>query len=493
MVLDLDLFRKDKGFDPEKIRENQRKRFKDVQLVDTVIEKDMCWRQLRHRADNFNKLKNLCSKEIGEKMKKKEPLGDTDDVPQTIADNLVDLSSESLKTLTVMQIKKIRCLIDDAIQKNDESLKTTESERNSALREVGNHLHESVPVSNDEEENKVERTWGDCTERKTYSHVDLIHMIAGMDGERGTNVSGGRGYFLTGPAVFLQQALIQLALRKLLKRGYEPLYTPFIMRKDAMQEVAQLSQFDEELYKVIGKGSERNEDKEMEEKYLIATSEQPIAAFHRGEWIAENALPIKYAGISTCFRQEVGSHGRDTRGIFRVHQFEKVEQFCLTSPHDNKSWKIMEEMISNAEEFYQALEIPYRIVNIVSGALNHAASKKLDLEAWFPGSGAFRELVSCSNCLDYQARRLLVRYGQTKKMNTTTDYVHMLNATMCAVTRVICAILEVHQTETGIKVPKVLADYMPSKYESEIPFVKPAPIDEIETKKQKKQKENVSK
>jgi len=179
----------------------------------------------------------------------------------------------------------------------------------------------------------------------------------------------------------------------------------------------------------------------------------------------------------------------------------------------------MEEMISNAEKFYQALDIPYRIVNIVSGALNHAASKKLDLEAWFPGSGAFRELVSCSNCLDYQARRLLIRsvdqmniniaafvinlsqelneirltcrYGQTKKMNTTTDYVHMLNATMCAVTRVICAILEVHQTETGIKIPKVLANYMPSEYESEIPFVKAAPIDEIETKKQKKQKENI--
>lgn len=155
MVLDLDLFRKDKGFDPEKIRENQRKRFKDVQLVDTVIEKDKRWRQLRHCADNFNKLKNLCSKEIGEKMKKKESFGDNDDVPRAISDNLADLTSESLKTLTVMQIKKIRSLIDDAIQKNDESLKTTELERNNALREVGNHLHESVPVSNDEEENKV--------------------------------------------------------------------------------------------------------------------------------------------------------------------------------------------------------------------------------------------------------------------------------------------------------------------------------------------------
>lgn len=155
MVLDLDFFRKDKGFDPEKIRENQKRRFKDVQLVNTVIENDKHWRQLRHRADNFNKLKNLCSKEIGEKMKRKEPLGDVDTVPQAIADDLDNLTSESLKALTVTQIKRIRTLIDDAIQKNDESLKTIESERNSALKEVGNYLHESVPISDDEEENKV--------------------------------------------------------------------------------------------------------------------------------------------------------------------------------------------------------------------------------------------------------------------------------------------------------------------------------------------------
>lgn len=494
MVLDLELFREDKGFDPEKIRENQRKRFKDLGLVDTVIEQDKHWRQLRHRANILNKSKNLCSKEIGEKMKRKEGLGDTDVVPEDIAENLDSLASENLKPLTVAQIKNIRALIDEAISKNDESLIATEQERNRALKEVGNLLHESVPVSNDEDENKVERTYGDCTQRKKYCHVDLIHMINGMDGERAANISGGRGYFLVGPGVFLQHALVQFALRRLFTKGYTPLYTPFFMRKDAMQEVAQLSQFDEELYKVIGKSSEHSLDKETEEKYLIATSEQPIAAYHRNEWISENALPIRYAGLSTCFRQEVGSHGRDTRGIFRVHQFEKVEQFCLTSPHDGESWKMMEEMISNAEEFYKALEIPYRIVNIVSGALNNAASKKLDLEAWFPGSAAFRELVSCSNCLDYQARRLLVRYGQTKKMNTATDYVHMLNATMCAVTRVICAILEVHQTETGIVVPKVLSEFMPPEYQNEIPFVKPAPIDEAELKKEKKkQKEQKGK
>ncbi|XP_049302782.1 serine--tRNA ligase, cytoplasmic-like [Bactrocera dorsalis] len=478
MVLDLDLFRSDKGGNPDAIRENQKKRFKDLALVETVIEQDTEWRQRRHRADNLNKAKNLCSKEIGEKMKKKEPQGDAaEEVPQNVKDTLTEVTSDILRQLTVNQIKKVRVLIDEAMSENERCLQQAEQRRNTALREVGNHLHETVPVSNDEEENRVERTFGDCERRTKYSHVDLIVMIDGMNAEKGAVVSGGRGYFLTGPAVFLEQALIQHSLHMLSNRGFTPLYTPFFMRKEVMQEVAQLSQFDEELYKVVGKSSERGDEVATDEKYLIATSEQPIAAYHRDEWLPEASLPIKYAGLSTCFRQEVGSHGRDTRGIFRVHQFEKVEQFVLTSPHDNKSWEMMDEMIDNAEKFCQSLGIPYRIVNIVSGALNHAASKKLDLEAWFGGSGAFRELVSCSNCLDYQARRLLVRYGQTKKMNASVDYVHMLNATMCATTRVICAILETHQTETGVKVPEPLKKYMPEKCRDEIPFVKPAPID----------------
>ncbi|ENN80031.1 serine--tRNA ligase, cytoplasmic [Dendroctonus ponderosae] len=478
MVLDLDLFRTDKGGDPDKIRAIQKKRYKDVGLVDEVVAKDTLWRQLRHKADNWNKLKNVCSKAIGEKMKNKvaQVEGEQSALEEVTA-QLDSLTLDTLKPLSVAQIKKVRTLIDDAVLSNDSELLRAEKKRNEVLKEIGNLLHESVPVDDNEDNNKVERTFGDCEIRKKYSHVDLICMIDGVDTERGTVVSGGRGYYLTGPAVFLEQALVQFALRQLLVKGYKPLYTPFFMKKEIMQEVAQLSQFDEELYKVIGKSSENAESKEVDEKYLIATSEQPIAAFHRDEWLPESVLPIRYAGLSTCFRQEVGSHGRDTRGIFRVHQFEKVEQFCLTSPFDNKSWEMMDEMIGNAEAFYQALEIPYRVVNIVSGALNNAASKKLDLEAWFPGSGAFRELVSCSNCLEYQARRLLVRYGQTKKMNAATDYVHMLNATMCATTRVICAILEVHQTEEGIRVPAVLRDFLPEPYRDLIRFVKPAPID----------------
>merc|ERR1719367_1566003 len=249
-------------------------------------------------------------------MKKKEAIGDDDTLPDSVTSNLADLTKEACEPLTVTQIKRIRSLIDEAMAVNNQVLEDQAKLRDDTLREIGNWLHPSVPVSNDEDaDNRTERTYGDIEIRKKYSHVDLIHMIGGMDAERGTVTSGGRGYYLMGPAVCLQQALIQLAMQTLVKKDFVPMYTPFFMRKEVMQEVAQLSQFDEELYKVTGKGSENVDDKTIDEKYLIATSEQPIAAFHREEWLDEKKLPIKYAGLSSCFRQEVGSHGRDTRGI----------------------------------------------------------------------------------------------------------------------------------------------------------------------------------
>lgn len=491
MVLDIELFRADKGGDPEKVRESQRKRFKDVTLVDRVVEADTRWRKLRFQADQYNRLKNDTSKAVGEKKKKKESDDGDATVPEEIANNLDSITIETLRVLTIPQLRRLSSLIEDSIRRCNEERVQCETERNEAMFEIGNLVHESVIVSADEDENGIVRTWGNVETKKRYSHIDLIHMIDGFDGERGAATAGGRGYYLKGPAVFLEQALINLALRMLQEKGYQALYTPFFMRKEVMQQVAQLSQFDEELYKVIGQRSENREEHGIEEKYLIATSEQPIAAFHRDEWIATQDLPIRYAGISSCFRQEVGSHSRDTRGIFRVHQFEKVEQFCLTSPHDGKSWEMMDEMIANAEDFSRAVGIPYRIVNIVSGELNNAAAKKLDLEGWFPGSAAFRELVSCSNCTDYQARRLQVRYGKTKKMNQETEYVHMLNATMCATTRMICAILENYQVEDGVLVPEVLRIFMPQCYQEKIPFVKTAPIEADDAGKAKK-KQSVS-
>lgn len=233
MVLDLDLFRKDKGGDPDKIRENQKLRFKDLNLVEIVIATDAEWRKNVSNRDNLNKLKNRCSKEVGEKMKKKESAGDENEpVPDDIATDLENVTGDRLKDLTINQIKKTRVLIDTALINTEAKIVDLEGTRNTALREVGNHLHASVPISDNEDENKVERTFGDCTTKGKYSHTDLIVMIDGMNGEKGTIVSGGRGYFLTGAAVFLEQALIQFALHSLYDKGYTPLYTPFFMRKE---------------------------------------------------------------------------------------------------------------------------------------------------------------------------------------------------------------------------------------------------------------------
>ncbi|VDP90662.1 unnamed protein product [Echinostoma caproni] len=309
MVLDIDLFRVEKGGNPDLIRENERKRFRDVQRVTNVVECDESWRKARFMGDLYNKIKNSCSKVIAKKPKKVRVLHRKD-------------------YLT-----------------------------NSRLRRK---------VYRD---NEVSVNWEVLT--KQYSHVDLVVMVDGFDGERGTSVAGGRGYFLKVSYLLVQSESVKIFL---------PLFLTFHCRS-----------FVTGRREAIGP---------VEEKYLIATSEQPIAAFHRNEWLATDQLPIRYAGLSTCFRQEVGSHGRDTRGIFRVHQFEKASFSC-------------------------ALGIPYRIVSIVSGELNNAAAMKYDLEGWFPGSGAFRELVSCSNCTDYQSRRLAIRYGQTKKMNKNVSaFVH---------------------------------------------------------------------
>lgn len=475
MVLDIELFRSDKGCNLENVKENQKKRYQDVSLVERVAEHDAKWRKCCFTGDKYKALRNLCSKEISFKLKQGEVLCEEESEELSDDFSINTVTPELLKLTSILQIKKISAFIDGKIKENQCQEKTLQKLRDTALAEIGNILHTSVPISDSENDNEVVFTCGVVSVQKPYSHVDLIQMIAGVDTRGGTTVAGGRGYFLKGPCVLLQTALVQMAIHKWAAKGYQPIYTPFFMRKEIMQEVAQLSQFDEELYKVVGKSSDATTFDE--EKYLIATSEQPLAALHRNEWLLESSLPIRYIGQSTCFRQEVGSHGRDTGGIFRVHQFEKIEQFVLTSPNNNKSWEMMEEMMNNCKEFYNDLGISYRVVNIVSGALNLSAAKKLDLEAWFPGSKAYRELVSCSNCLDYQSRRLLVRYGQQKTNKGTQQFVHMLNSTACATTRVICAILETYQTENGIKIPKILKKYFPPDYPDVIPFTKEtAPI-----------------
>lgn len=427
-MLDINLFRTEKGGNPELIRESQRRRYADVTLVDKVIEFDNEWRNVRFQLDGLNKEFNALNKEIATVRK--------------AGGNSEELQEKS---------KEMKRKIVEVEEKEKEVIK----QRDATLVLIGNVVHDSVPISDDEANNAVVREWGERRqEEKLYNHVDLVQLLDIVDMDAGTQVAGGRGYYLMREGVLFNQALITYALQFGHLRGFSPVHTPFFMRQEIMAECAQLSQFDEELYKVTGEG---------DDKYLIATSEQTLCAMHRKGWFEKQELPVKYVGYSTCFRKEAGSHGRDTLGIFRIHQFEKVEQFCITSPEGNNSWDMMEEMLGNAEAFYQSLGLPYHVVNIVSGELNNAASKKYDLEAWFPASKTFRELVSCSNCTDYQSRRLDIRQRTNKNQGADANvksFVHMLNSTLTATERTLCCILENYQTPEGVRVPEVLRPFM---------------------------------
>ncbi|XP_058760567.1 serine--tRNA ligase-like [Vicia villosa] len=446
-MLDINLFREEKGGNPELVRESQRRRFASVEVVDEVITLDKQWRERQYELENLRKEFNKYNKEISKLKRAGE------DATQLIAESEVTKKS-----------------IADKEAEAGEALNSL----NSRLETIGNLIHDTVPISKDEANNAVIRTWGEKrVEPKLKNHVDLVDLLGIADLKKGADVAGGRGFYLKGDGVRLNQALINFGLEFLEKREYTLLQTPFFMRKDIMSKCAQLAQFDEELYKVTGEG---------DDKYLIATAEQPLCAYHIDDWIQPTQLPLRYAGYSSCFRKEAGSHGRDTLGIFRVHQFEKVEQFCITSPKENDSWDMHEEMLTNSEEFYKALNIPYQIVSIVSGALNDAAAKKYDLEAWFPASQTYRELVSCSNCTDYQARKLEIRFGQKKGNDQRKDYVHLLNSTLTATERTICCILENNQKEDGVEIPEVLRPFMSGK--TFLPF-KNQPNNEAKGKKSK--------
>jgi len=446
MVLDIKLFRAEQGGDPELIRESQRRRHKPVEIVDEIIALDEKWRKDTFQLDTLRKEQRIVSKKVGELNSKG---GKDSEEAQTLSKRARDMKDE-IAALAVA-IEQARVTIDKKV----------------AL--VGNIVHESVPVSNNEDDNALYHEFGQFTKKEgTKNHRELLHMIDGFDPVRGHKVAGHRGYFLKGVGVRLSQAIVSYASDYLNGLGYTLLQTPLFMNKEVMAQTAQLEQFDEELYKVTATSHGTNADKEY---YLIATSEQPISAYHADEWLQPKELPLRYGGISSCFRKEAGAAGKDTWGIFRVHQFDKVEQFVLTTPET--SWQEHEKMLEVSEQFWQSLEIPYRVVTIVSAELNNAASKKYDLEGWFPGFGEFRELVSCSNCTDYQARSLEVRCGTKAKEDKEKKYVHMLNSTLCALTRTICVILENHQTETGVTVPQVLRKYMGGL--DFMPFVLPCP------------------
>ena len=411
----------------EKIVETEKKRFKDPKNAEKVLEFDKLWRNVLQEIQDLRKQRN----EISSKINKHKKAGDNEKANSAIT-----------------QSKQIKEKIDHLEKKKVEYMEEREKYRYI----VGNDLHESVPIGETEESNEIIREFAETPtfDFKPLSHVKLIQDIDGADIKKASEVVGSRFYYLKGDIVLLNLALIRFALDKLISKGYEPLWTPFFIKHEIMKAAAELADFEEQLYKI-----------QDEDLFMIATSEQTLAAYHYDEIIDPGLLPLKYAGVSSCFRREAGSHGKDTLGIFRVHQFEKVEQYVFCKPEN--SWSIFEELISNAEEIYRELEIPYRIVNIASGELNDNAAQKYDLEAWFPASNMYRELVSCSNCLDYQARKLKIRIGKvgaTQKKSIA----HTLNSTAIATTRTICCILENYQNKDGtVRVPRALQKYMNGK------------------------------
>jgi seryl-tRNA synthetase len=310
-----------------------------------------------------------------------------------------------------------------------------------------NFLHDSVPVGKDETDNVIIRNHGTI---KKFDHIIRDHIDIGerlnlIDIEKAAKISGSRFYFLKNDLVKLNHAIISFALDFLCEKGYTLLQPPYMIRKNAMEGAVILEDFKDVIYKI-----------QDEDLFMIGTSEHAMAAMHMDEILEGSKLPLRYAGFSPCFRKEAGAHGKDMKGIFRVHHFDKVEQFVYSRPEE--SWKEHEKMLNIAEEFYKQLGIPYRVVLLCSADLGKISSKTYDIEAWIPAQKSYREIVSCSNCIDYQARRLRIRFRD--KTNEETKLVYTLNSTLVAIQRTLVAILENYQTSNGVIIPEILQKYM---------------------------------
>ena len=335
------------------------------------------------------------------------------------------------------------------IKENETEMEEISAKIHNYLMRLPNILHETVPVGHDDtanveiRKNGVPRSFD--FELKNHGQIAADNNWA--DFERATKTSGAGFYFLKGSLVLLDLALQRFTLDLLIQKGYTPVIPPYMINRKSYEEVTDLDDFEKVMYKI-----------QDDDAYLIATSEHPMAAMYQDEIFEDKDLPLRLAGLSPCFRREIGSHGLDTKGLFRVHQFHKVEQFVYCHPDD--SWTIHEELRSNAEDVFQKLEIPYRLVNICTGDIGTVAAKKYDIEAWMPRENAYREVVSCSNCTAYQAVRLNIKV-RDKHDFESKQYVHTLNSTAIATSRAMRAILENYQHKDGtVEIPTVLRPYM---------------------------------
>ena len=416
-MLDISMFREHSDV----IRADHDRRGLGYENIDEVIRLDEEWRKIRYEVDQLRKARNAAARGIADAKKS----GDS-----AAADKILS------------EVADIGVKIDELSDLSDDYL----ANRDALRMSIPNILHEEVPIGEDDQKNTLHSLHGEKTELafEPKNHNDLIEMNGWVDQSRGAKVTGSRFYFLQGDLARLEMALQQYGADFLMQRGYTLVQPPLMMNREAYEGVTDLADFETVMYGI-----------EPDKYYLIATSEHPLTAMRMDEIIEPSELPIKLVGVSACFRREVGAHGLSDRGIWRVHQFTKVEQIVIS--HPDESWDHHEELLANAMDMWDSLGLHYRVVNICTGDMGTVAARKYDLEAWLPGAGQYKEVVSCSNCTDYQANRLRMRFRTTEG----NEAVHTLNSTAIATSRALVAIMEQNQTEDGsISIPEVLRPYM---------------------------------
>ena len=420
-MLDMKIVRQD----PEKIRKMLKDRAVQFDL-DLLLQLDEKRRELIISTDSLRNKKNEMSIKISDAKKASK-----------------DASS---------QIQEMQSAGQE-LAKLEESQHRTEADYEKLAFTLPNLLHESVPIGHDDSANKEIFKWGEVPkfDFEIKGHEELAKNLGILDLERAAKTAGARFYYLKGELVKLGYAITAFALDFLSihEKGYSLIQPPYMINRDSMAGTIITDDFEEAIYKV-----------ENQDLFLIGTSEHAIASMYGKEILDGKNLPFRYGSISPCFRKEAGAHGKDQKGIFRVHQFEKIEQFIFSKPED--SWKLQEEMLENTKELYRQLEIPYRVTLLSTGDMGKVSARTFDIEAWMAEQNTYREIGSVSNCLDYQARRLKIRFRD--KTNEDTQYVHTLNGTLVAIERTMVAIMENNQTKDGhIKIPTVLQKYFGQK------------------------------
>ncbi|MFE2281091.1 serine--tRNA ligase [Streptomyces sp. NPDC059454] len=414
-MIDLRLLRED----PDRVRASQRARGEDVALVDALLSADERRRSSGVRFDELRAEQKSLGKLI----------------PKAAGDEKAEL------------LKRAGRLAAD-VKAADADRDAAASETQDLLLKLSNLVHPDVPVGGEEDFVTLEKHGSirdfDAEGFAPKDHLELGQLLGAIDVERGAKVSGSRFYFLTGVGALLELALVNAAMAQATAAGFTPMLTPALVRPQSMAGTGFLGQASQDVYHL-----------DKDDLYLVGTSEVALAAYHMDEIIDADRLPLRYAGFSPCFRREAGSHGKDTRGIFRVHQFDKVEMFSYVAPEDSRAEH--QRLLEWEKQWLTSLELPFRVIDVASGDLGSSAARKYDCEAWIPTQGKYRELTSTSDCTEFQSRRLSIRVREDKKVRPLAT----LNGTLCAVPRTIVAILENHQQADGsVRVPEVLRPYL---------------------------------